>query len=56
MKVYEDVDSLSEFGDTISLDYHGSVLVSGEDAYGHNRILDKNLNGVPFKKVETDER
>ncbi|MDT9687054.1 chlorinating enzyme [Streptomyces sp. P9(2023)] len=56
VKVYEDVDSLSEFGDTISLDYHGSVLVSGEDNYGHNRIHEKNLNGFPFEKVDIDER
>ncbi|MCD0453403.1 chlorinating enzyme [Actinocorallia sp. API 0066] len=51
VKVYENVDSLSEFGDTISLDYHGSVLVSGEDTYGYNRIHDHNLNGHPFRKV-----
>ncbi|KUL37333.1 hypothetical protein ADL22_21940 [Streptomyces sp. NRRL F-4489] len=51
VKVYENVDQLSEFGDTISLDYHGSVLVSGEDRYGHNRLHEKNLNGFPFKKV-----
>jgi non-haem Fe2+, alpha-ketoglutarate-dependent halogenase len=51
VKVYENVDSLSEFGDTISLDYHGCVLVSGEDTYGYNRIYEKNLNGYPFKKV-----
>ncbi|WP_160330172.1 chlorinating enzyme [Streptomyces roseifaciens] len=55
VKVYEDVDSLSEFGDTISLDYHGSVLVSGEDKYGHNRLHDKNLNGHPFEKADADE-
>lgn len=51
VKVYENVDSLSEFGDTIDLDYHGCVLVSGEDKYGHNRIHERNLNGYEFKKV-----
>jgi non-haem Fe2+, alpha-ketoglutarate-dependent halogenase len=50
VKVYEDVDELSEFGDTISLDYHGCVLVSGEDNFGHNRLHDKNLNGREFEK------
>ncbi len=48
VKVYEDVSSLSEFGDTVSLDYHGCVLVAGEDNYGFNRIHKKNLNGCPF--------
>lgn len=48
VKVYENVDRLTEFGDSISLDYHGSVLVSGEDRYGHNRIHGENLNGRPF--------
>lgn len=48
VKVYENVDRLSEFGDTISLDYHGCVLVSGEDRYGHNRLLDRSLNGFEF--------
>jgi non-heme Fe2+,alpha-ketoglutarate-dependent halogenase len=52
VKVYENVDSLSEFGDTISLDYHGCVLVSGEDRYGHNRIHQQNLNGFPFRKAD----
>ena len=51
MKVYENVDSLSEFGDTIDLDYHGCVLVSGEDKYGHNRIHERTSTATPFKKV-----
>jgi non-heme Fe2+,alpha-ketoglutarate-dependent halogenase len=51
VKVYENVDSLSEFGDTISLDYHGCVLVSGEDRYGYNRIYERNLNGFEFKTI-----
>jgi non-heme Fe2+,alpha-ketoglutarate-dependent halogenase len=55
VKVYEDVDSLTEFGDTINLDYHGCVLVSGEDDYGYNRLHDTNLNGFPFAKVAADE-
>lgn len=54
VKVYENVDSLTEFGDTINLDYHGCVMVSGEDKYGYNRIYERNLNGFEFKKVNTD--
>lgn len=50
IKVYENVDRLTEFGDSISLDYHGCVLVSGEDRYGYNRLYEKSLNGYPFKK------
>jgi non-heme Fe2+,alpha-ketoglutarate-dependent halogenase len=50
VKVYEGVDSLAEFGDTIDLGYHGCVLVAGEDRYGYNRVHDRNLNGREFKK------
>lgn len=55
VKVYERIDTLTGFGDTISLDYHGSVLVSGTDKWGHNRIHQTNLNGFPFPRVVTDE-
>ena len=48
VRVYKDVTELSEFGDRISLDYHGCVLVSGEDHYGYNRLHKRNLNGTPF--------
>lgn len=51
VKVYENVGSLTEFGDSISLDYHGCVLVSGTDKYGYNRLHDKNLNGYEFTKA-----
>jgi non-heme Fe2+,alpha-ketoglutarate-dependent halogenase len=50
VKVYEGVDSLAEFGDEISLDYHGCVLVAGEDRFGYNRVHDRNLNGLEFAK------
>lgn len=53
-KIYENRDTITAFGDTINLDYYGTVLVSGEDRYGYNRLHQKNMNGVPFKKVETD--
>lgn len=51
VKVYENVDRLNEFGDTISLDYHGCVLVAGEDRYGFNRIHERNLNGDEFGRA-----
>lgn len=49
VKVYENVTELKEFGDRISLDYHGCVLVSGEDKHGHNQLLRENLNGTLFR-------
>ncbi len=51
VKVYDGVTRLSEFGDEISLDYHGCVLVAGEDHYRHNRLHQQNLNGYPFPKA-----
>lgn len=54
VKVYENVEQLNEFGDSIDLGYHGCVLVSGEDRYGYNRIYDKSLNGYEFGRVTAD--
>jgi non-heme Fe2+,alpha-ketoglutarate-dependent halogenase len=51
VKVYDNVKELAEFGDRINLDYHGCVLVSGEDRYGHNRLHTHNLNGAPFSRM-----
>jgi non-haem Fe2+, alpha-ketoglutarate-dependent halogenase len=51
-KIYEDRDTITAFGDTIDLDYYGTVLVSGQDRYGYNRLFDKNMNGVPFVKAD----
>ncbi|MFI5915870.1 phytanoyl-CoA dioxygenase family protein [Dactylosporangium sp. NPDC051541] len=44
--------SVRVYGDSIDLDHHGCVMVSGEDRYGHNRMYRENLNGFPFLKVE----
>jgi len=49
VKVYEGIDHLDEFGEHIKLDYHGCVLVSGVDTYGHNRLHQANLNGFRFQ-------
>jgi len=38
VRVYPHSESLSEFGGTASLDRYHSVLVSGVDRYGYNRI------------------
>jgi non-heme Fe2+,alpha-ketoglutarate-dependent halogenase len=50
VRVYENVERLEEFGETIELDYHSCVLVSGEDRYNHNRIRRTNLNGREFRR------
>jgi len=50
VKVYPNMDTLEEFGGQASLERHGSVLVSGIDEYGHNRLVDRTLNGTPFPK------
>lgn len=51
VKVYDGIERLDEYGEVIDLDYHGCVLVAGEDKFKHNKMLDENLNGVPFKKM-----
>ncbi|MFD2467883.1 chlorinating enzyme [Amycolatopsis silviterrae] len=56
VRVYEHINRLSGFGDAIDLDYHGGVMVSGEDKYGYNRMHETNLNGFPFPKVESNGR
>ncbi len=48
VQVYKEMDSFSEFGETLTLENHGNVLVAGEDRYGHNRILERDMNGVAF--------
>lgn len=56
VKVYENVDTLAGYGDTIDLDYYGAVLVAGQDRFGYNRLHDKNLNGHPFEGVDVERR
>lgn len=51
VKVYDGISSLNEFGEKINLDYHGCVLVAGEDKYNYNKIHQVNLNGYPFQKA-----
>jgi non-heme Fe2+,alpha-ketoglutarate-dependent halogenase len=53
-KIYENRDTITAFGDTIDLDYYGTVLVSGEDRHGYNRLHQQNMNGVPFERVQTN--
>lgn len=49
VQVYDGVEQLGQYGEKISLDYFGCVLVSGEDSHGLNRLHKKSLNGYDFK-------
>ncbi|MFE9775793.1 chlorinating enzyme [Streptomyces sp. NPDC005931] len=49
VKVYPYSTELEEFGGQASLDRFGNVLTSGRDTYGHNRFVDRTVNGHPFR-------
>jgi len=51
VKVYPFSESLKEFGGEASLKNHGSVLVSGENNFSHNKMVEKTINGYRFKRV-----
>jgi non-haem Fe2+, alpha-ketoglutarate-dependent halogenase len=48
VRVYPDTEFVEEYGGKVSLERFGNVLVSGEDSYGYNRIVTRNLRGRPF--------
>jgi non-haem Fe2+, alpha-ketoglutarate-dependent halogenase len=48
VKVYPGMDRIAEFGGEASLENYGAVLVAGTDDFGHNRLIDRTLNGTPF--------
>jgi non-haem Fe2+, alpha-ketoglutarate-dependent halogenase len=48
VRVYPNSDSLAEFGGSASLEKFGNVLVSGTEEYGHNRFVDRTVNGYRF--------
>ena len=50
VQVYPYQDTLAEYGVEVSLEKWGCVLVSGEDTYGHNRLVDSTVTGLPFEK------
>ncbi|MEU2738034.1 chlorinating enzyme [Streptomyces sp. NPDC007095] len=49
VQVYPHQDTLAEYGVEVSLEKWGCVLVSGKDDYGHNRFVDRTINGTPFE-------
>lgn len=48
VKVYPDTDVVTEYGGSISLEKYGTVLVTGRDEYGHNRVAKQTTLGKPF--------
>ncbi|MGD3108489.1 chlorinating enzyme [Streptomyces sp. YGL11-2] len=48
VRVYPYSEGLEEFGGKASLDKFGNVLVSGQNAYDHNRFVDSTVNGFRF--------
>lgn len=48
VRVYPDQDSFTAHGASFDLSNYGSVLVSGENRYSHNRIREKNNYGDEF--------
>jgi non-heme Fe2+,alpha-ketoglutarate-dependent halogenase len=48
VRVYPYQDTLEEYGVEVSLEKYGCVLVSGMDEFGHNRLVDRTVNGTPF--------
>ena len=48
VRVYPDTTEITEYGGTVSLERYGAVLVSGEDTYGHNKIVRETTRGHRF--------
>lgn len=50
VRVYPDQDSFTAHGASFDLSRYGSVLVAGEDRYGHNRIREETNYGEKFRR------
>ncbi|PWW59447.1 chlorinating enzyme [Actinokineospora spheciospongiae] len=48
VRIYPDTEQIEEYGGQVSLERYGAVLVSGENAYDHNRIATETTLGHPF--------
>ncbi|WP_405947610.1 chlorinating enzyme [Streptomyces prunicolor] len=48
VQVYPGTDAVNEYGGGITLDNYGTVLVSGTDEYGHNRVAKESQRGFSF--------
>jgi non-heme Fe2+,alpha-ketoglutarate-dependent halogenase len=50
VRVYPDTDAIEEYGGRVELDRYGAVLISGEDRYGHNRLVEQTTRGHRFTR------
>jgi non-heme Fe2+,alpha-ketoglutarate-dependent halogenase len=50
VRVYPDTDVVTEYGGSISLEKYGTVLVCGDDEFGHNRTATHTLLGKAFDR------
>lgn len=50
VQVYPDQDSFAAHGANFDLSRYGTVLVSGADEFGHNRMRDSDNHGVGFRR------
>ncbi|MFF9350163.1 chlorinating enzyme [Streptomyces sp. NPDC014734] len=48
VRVYPDTDIVEEYGGSVGLENYGSVLTSGRDRYGHNRLATETTRGHAF--------
>ncbi|KAF7768879.1 non-heme Fe2+, alpha-ketoglutarate-dependent halogenase [Pseudoalteromonas citrea] len=48
-QIFPGMDFVTDHGENYNLEKYASVLVSGEDKFGHNKTVTKNLNGYDFK-------
>jgi non-haem Fe2+, alpha-ketoglutarate-dependent halogenase len=53
VKIYPDTESINEYGDEISLEKYGAVLVSGTNVFTHNRIRTHTTRGMRFPVYQT---
>ena len=49
-QIFPAMESVTDHGEHYDLKNYSAVLVSGTDAYNHNKLATENLNGHSFKK------
>lgn len=54
VRVYPDTETFDEYGTVLSLEKYGTVVVSGEDKFQHNRVVTENTRGLQFKVVQPE--
>lgn len=50
VQVYPGLTEVREYGGRASLEHYGTVLVSGKEEFGHNRIAGHTTTGHPFRR------